>query len=167
MTQAAVLGGLARGPSWGSLAFERGRRDSQVPRRQAANAWMTAEEVAVLLLSGEFLDAGVPVPAAFAPLAVESAVNSVRRWTQEGRIFAIHELYPRYQFDSHGRPYAAVECALAVLGCEQPLRVGNWFATPNVHLKGRRPQELLASSPAEVLQALERAAIARGQGQPA
>jgi len=167
MTQAAVLGGFARGPSWGSLAFERNRRDAPVQKRQAANAWMSAEEVAVLLLSGEFLDAGVAVPATFAPLAVESAVNSVQRWTQEGRIFAIHELYPRYQFDGRGRPYAAVERALAVLGCEEPLRVGNWFATPNVHLKGRRPQELLAGSPAEVLQALERATATRPQRQPA
>ncbi|SPE34351.1 exported hypothetical protein [Burkholderiales bacterium] len=167
MTQAAVLGGFAIGPSWASLAFQRGRQESPGKRRQAANAWMSAEEVAVLLLSGEFLDAGVAVPASFAPLAVESAVSSVRRWTQEGRIFAIHELYPRYQFDSRGRPYGAVERALEVLGSSEPFRVGNWFATPNARLKGRRPQELLASSPAEVLRVLEHSGAARPQSQAA
>lgn len=154
MTQAAVLSGYATGLSWGSLSFRREQPDPRAGRRQGVNAWMSAEDVAVLLLSGEFLDAGVAVPASFAPPALESALNSVRRWTQEGRIFAIHELFPRYQFDSRGHPYAAVERALAILGCTDPLRVGNWFATPNAHLKGRRPQELLAGSSAEVLRAL-------------
>lgn len=154
MAQALVLGGF-RSRVWGSVAVGRGAHDAQKRRPNAINAWMSAEDVANLLLRGEFHDAGVAVPASFAPLALESAVNSVQRWLQEGRIFAIHELYPRYQFDSRGRPYPAVEHALAVLGRSDPLKVGNWFATPNLHLQGRRPQELLASAPAEVLRALE------------
>lgn len=156
MAQTLVLGGFGT-RVWGSVALPRGQQDSQRKPPQAINAWMTAEEVAHLLLSGEFLEAGVPVPATFAPLALESAVNSVKRWEQEDRIFAIHALYPRYQFDSRGRPYPAIERALAVLGSSDLLKVGNWFAAQNVHLQGRRPRELLASASAEVLRALKQA----------
>jgi len=108
-----------------------------------------------MIVAGEYLDAGVMPPARLAPPALASAVNSVYRWTSEGRIFAVHELYPRYQFDDNGRPHAAVEQVLLHLGTTDLLRVGNWFAEPNVHLDGRRPQDLLASASAQVLQALQ------------
>jgi len=155
MAQALVLGGFGS-RVWGSLVMPRGEQESQREQPKAINAWMSAEDVARLLLSGEFLDAGVPIPPTFAPMALESAVGSVRRWAQEGRIFAIHDLYPRYQFDSRGRPFAAIERALTVLGSSDPLKVGNWFAAPNPDLHGRRPRELLASAQAEVLGALAR-----------
>lgn len=156
MAQTLVLGGFGS-RVWGSVAVPRGQQDSQRRAPQTINAWMTAEEVAELLLSGEFLEAGVPVPPRFAPMALDSAASSVKRWEQEGRIFAIHDLYPRYQFDSRGRPYPAIERALTVLGSSDLLKVGNWFASPNAHLQGRRPRELLASASAEVLRALEQA----------
>jgi len=155
MAQALVLGGFGS-RVWGSVAFGGNPQDAQREPPKTINAWMTAEDVAFLLLSGEFLDCGVPIPASFSPLAVESAVNSVRRWLREGRVFAIHDLYPRYQFDSRGRPYPAIERALQALGFSDPLKVGHWFASPNFYLHGRRPQELLASAPTEVLRALER-----------
>jgi len=161
----AMVWGAVRSPAvWGSAIFQRDVRDlpqhasrPQPTKPQQGVAWLSADEVAQLLLVGEFLDAGVKVPASFAPQALESAANSVRRWTQEGRIFAIHELYPRYQFDRRGRPYAAIEQAIARLGGQGELRVGNWFATPNEHLQGRRPQELLGTAPADLLRALDRA----------
>jgi len=130
----------------------------EAPKQQNAgkqgSAWLTAEDVAKLLLQGEFLEAGVTVPSRFAPQALASAENSVHRWTEDGRIFAIHDLYPRYQFDENGRPFAIIERAIHVFGKEDPLRVGNWFSTRNGHLDGHRPQELLESQPAEVLRAL-------------
>jgi len=156
MAQTLVLGGFGS-RVWGSIALPRGHQDSQRKPPQTINAWMTTEEVAHLLLSGEFLEVGVPVPVTFAPLALESAVSSVKRWEQEGRIFAIHDLYPRYQFDSRGRPYPAIERALAILGASDLLKIGNWFAAPNAHLQGRRPRELLGTRSAEVLRALEQA----------
>ncbi|HXY21075.1 MAG TPA: hypothetical protein VEI29_00220 [Burkholderiaceae bacterium] len=156
MAQTLVLGGFGS-RVWGSIALPRGEQDSQRRPPQTINAWMTVEEVAHLLLSGEFFEVGVPIPATFAPLALESAVSSVKRWQQEGRIFAIHDLYPRYQFDSRGRPYPAIERALAILGTWDLLKVGNWFASPNAHLQGRRPRELLASASADVLRAVEQA----------
>ena len=157
MSDVMVLGGMRNPVIWGSTLFQRGTREEpRASKPQTGNAWLCAEDVARLLLAGEFLDAGVSVPAAFAPQALASAVSSVERWTQEGRIFAIHDLYPRYQFDRRGRPHPPVERALARLGDEGVLRVGNWFATPNEYLQGRRPQELLASAPADVLRALER-----------
>jgi hypothetical protein len=161
MSDVAVLGATRNPVIWGSTLFQRGIHDEPRQARTAkpmtGNAWLSAEDVARLLLAGEFLDAGVAVPASFAPQALASAVSSVERWTQEGRIFAIHDLYPRYQFDRRGRPHPPVERALAHLGRDGVLRVGNWFATPNECLQGRRPQELLATAPADVLRALDRA----------
>jgi len=154
MAQALVLGGFGS-RVLGSVALPRDPQDSQQKQPQAINAWMTADDVAHLLLRGEFLDAGVPIPASFAPLAVESAVSSVRRWLQEGRIFAIHDLFPRYQFDSRGRPYPAIERAVTALGSSDPLKIGHWFASPNFYLHGKRPQEALATAQADVLRALE------------
>ena len=118
------------------------------------SAWLTAEDVAKLLLRGEFLDMGVTVPSRFAPQAVASAESSVRRWTEEGRIFAIHDLFPRYQFDERGRPFPAIERAIQVFGKNDPLRVGNWFSARNGHLDGHRPQELLETQSADVVRAL-------------
>lgn len=117
--------------------------------------WLSAQDVAQLIVAGEYLDAGVPPPARFAPPALASAVNSVYRWANEGRIFAVHELYARYQFDERGRPHAVVEQVMRRLGPTDVLRVGNWLSTPNPHLEGRRPQDLLASASAEVLRALQ------------
>ncbi len=157
MSQAFVQGGTVTPLSWGvSPSPQAGFQEAPRQHRpRAGNAWLSAEEVAHLLLSGECLDAGVSVPSRFAPQAVESAINSVQRWTREGRIFAIHDLYPRYQFDNRGRPHPAVEQALSLLGALDSLRVGNWFAAPNPRLGGRRPQEMLASAPGEVSRALQ------------
>lgn len=161
MSEALVLGAAGTTLSWGSAAFSRSSWPApQRKQPQVGNAWLSAEDVAHLLLSGEFLDAGVAVPTRFAPQAVASAVSSVERWRDEGRIFAIHDLYPRYQFDSRGRPHPAVERTVKVLGAEDVLRLGSWFSSPNRYLEGRRPQELLSIAPVDVLRALEHAVIA-------
>jgi len=158
MAEALVLGGIGNFTAWGTPAvpFAFDRRDAPKEQPRSGNAWISAQDVAQLLLAGECRDARVSVPARFSPQAVESAISSVQRWTREGRIFAINDLYPRYQFDSKGRPYPLIECALAVFGAANLLRVGNWFATPNAILGGSRPQELLATKPADVMHALRR-----------
>jgi len=159
MSNVMVWGAMRNPVVRGSALFQRNARDEpRTPARpDQGNAWLSVEDVARLLLAGEFLDAGVSVPASFAPQALESAASSVRRWTLEGRIFAIHDLYPRYQFDRRARPYPSIEQVIARLGGQGELRVGNWFATPNEHLQGRRPQELLGTAPADILRALEHA----------
>jgi len=151
---------------WGSIGGATSRTCEAQPRHtpqpagrpSGSHAWLTAEEIALMLLRGECAEAGVSPPARFAPAAVSSAIRSVQRWTEEGRIFAIHELYPRYQFDSRGRPHAPIEHALAALGRRDVLRVGNWFASPNPHLGGKRPQELIATAPAFVILAVRKIA---------
>ncbi len=172
--EAMVLGSFAPTTAWywmgGNTATPTqqelpGRQDS-APRRYssdvaaqratAASSWLTAEDVAQLVVRGEYLEAGVTVARRFAPQALESARKSVLRWTAERRIFQIHELYPRYQFDGFGRPRAAIERAIAALGSGGPLHVGNWFSTPNRHLDGKRPQQMLDIAPDEVMRALAR-----------
>ncbi len=132
----------------------KGQSPAPEARPAPYNAWLSAEEVAMLILRGECAEAGISVPARFSAQALQSAVSSVERWAREGRIFAIHELFPRYQFDGRGRPHAAVERVLSVLDRRDPLRVGNWFASANPYLGGKRPQELLGTAPAFVILAL-------------
>lgn len=160
MSEAIVLGSGEAARVWGPMAGSVGSRRAGpmrylADRSMSFNAWLSAEEVALLILRGECLDAGISVPAKFSAQALESALGSVERWTREGRIFAIHELYPRYQFDGRGRPLAPIERALAVFGRTEVLRVGNWFAAANPHLGGKRPQELLTTAPAFVAMALQ------------
>jgi hypothetical protein len=171
--EAMVLGSFAPTSAWywmgGNTATSTrqdlpGRQDAALrqnssaaaPRATTAAAWLTAEDVALLVVRGEYLEAGVTVPQRFAPQALESARKSVLRWTAERRIFQIHDLYPRYQFDGFGRPRAAIERAIAALGTGGPLHVGNWFSAPNRHLDGKRPQQLLDFAPDEVMRALAR-----------
>jgi hypothetical protein len=170
MVEASVRGAGEVARVWGAAGISADFRDrvAEEPRARALaarpvaarpvtfNAWLSAEEVALLILRGECAEAGISVPARFAPQAVASAISSVQRWTAEGRIFAIHDLYPRYQFDARGRPHPPVERALDVFGRSETLRVGNWFVAPNRNLGGKRPQELLATAPAFVVLALQK-----------
>jgi hypothetical protein len=164
--EANVLGAGEAARVWGSgrvtirgPALARDARRAPPPpplRPMSFNAWLSAEDVALLILRGECAEAGVSAPARFAPQAVQSALQSVERWHEQGQIFAIHDLFPRYQFDGRGRPHAPVETAIVVFGRADPLRVGNWFSSPNPYLGGKRPQELLATAPAFVMLALRR-----------
>src|SRR5450631_799900 len=155
MRETRVVGDIA---SWGRLPPTLMRQnfvhEPATWQRQSTSAWLSALDVALLVLSGEFLQARVCVPERFAPRALASAVLSVKHWQSEGRIFAIHDLYPRYQSDGSGQPYALVERAISVFGQVDVANIGSWFSTPNVHLEGKRPQQLLASAPDAVLGAL-------------
>lgn len=134
------------------------RRAARRPETSAVeDTWLTVTDIAHMLLRGECLDARVSVPQRFAPQAVESAMRSVERWRAEGRIFAIHGRYPRYQFDANGRPYPSVERVLGALGADRVLRVGNWFALPNEYLAGSRPQDVIATHPESIEIALAHA----------
>jgi len=160
MTEALVLGGIGNLIAWGTppsqvfTAYSGPRKARAQPA--TSSIWLSAEEVAQRLLTGECREAGVTVPARFAPQALASALSSVQRWTREGRIFCIQNRYAQFQFDSQGRPHPLIESALAILGRADALRVGRWFAGPNQHLGGKCPQDLVASAPEAVQYALER-----------
>lgn len=146
-----------QGGALGRASGEQRRGEPARPNAPGSTTiWLSAQEVALLLLRGECSEAGIAPPARFAPQAVSSAVGSVERWTREGRIFAVQGRYPAYQFDQRGRPHAVVERALKVFGPD-PLRAGNWFAFPNAYLGGHRPQEMLSVAPRNVELALQKA----------
>ncbi len=130
-------------------------RASERQQPATMDSWMTVLDVALLILSAEFEAAGACVPERFAPRALASAALSVRRWKDEGRIFAVGDLYPRYQFDIHGQPHAPVEKAISAFGRGNIAKIGNWFSSPNVILQGRRPRDLLSCDPYAVLGALQ------------
>lgn len=66
---------------------------------------------------------------------------------------------PSFQFDEKGCPWPAVARVIQVLGGNtSDWGLALWFAAANGWLDGRRPVDLLASAPEEVVEAAEREA---------
>ena len=85
------------------------------------------------------------------------------RWRQEGKIFSVAyqgaTLYPAFQFDAERHPRPAVARVIQLLGdSTSEWGLALWFAAANGWLDGRRPVDLLASAPEEVVEAAEREA---------
>jgi hypothetical protein len=86
------------------------------------------------------------------------AADLASRWKEEGRVFGVtvqeRFLFPAFQFDSQGQPLPAIARVLEVLS---PSRgewpVALWFISASGWLGGRRPVDLLASEPDEVIEA--------------
>jgi hypothetical protein len=127
-------------------------------------AWLSAGEVAQRLLTAELREAGVHVPNYFGAHALKSALDSIRRWTEESRLFAVDGFYPRYQFDDKGRPHPAIQDILRAAGKRDQVELGRWMAKPNIALLAQAPADLLAKSPAKVLDAWRREGEGRGTG---
>ena len=129
------------------------------PKSTLREAEMIAKARAEVLESTEWLTA-VQV----AELASLSTVNpnaQPTRWKREGRIFSIKpggsvELFPSYGLDASSgyRPTKALTEVIKVLADRKDSwGLAYWFASANSFLGGRRPQEILATSPGEVIAA--------------
>jgi len=129
------------------------------PKSTLREAEMIAKARAEVLESTEWLTA-VQV----AELANLSAVNpnaQPTRWKREGRIFSIKpagsvELFPAYGLDASGgfRPAKELAEVIKILADRKDgWGLAYWFASINSFLGGRRPQDVLATSPNEVIAA--------------
>ena len=106
--------------------------------------WLTAVQVAEL-----------------ANLSTVSTNEQLSRWKQEARIFSIKpagsaELFPAYGFDASSsfRPIEELADVITILTARKDgWGLAYWFASVNGFLGGRRPQELLAVLPREVVAA--------------
>lgn len=98
--------------------------------------------------------------AEFAGLGNANPSGTVNRWKQRGKVFALQDKgqdhYPRYLLDDHFQPIAAAAAVLAALVGFSADRLAAWFESRTGLLDGRRPRELLATAPAEVLEAARR-----------
>ncbi|MCO6057511.1 hypothetical protein NG726_12630 [Pseudomonas sp. MOB-449] len=105
--------------------------------------WLSASEVASL--SG--LDESPPV-------------DQPSEWRRVGKIFAIHhngsEYFPSYALDEQAgyRPLKVMSDILEAFSTtKDSWGVAFWFASANSFLGGKRPQDLLATHPDQVLAA--------------
>jgi hypothetical protein len=76
---------------------------------------------------------------------------------KEGRVFAVEapggKLFPAFQFDQ-GRPRPVIaEVLSALAGQLRGWEILAWFTGSSGHLDGRRPVDLLANAPDDVLAA--------------
>lgn len=92
-----------------------------------------------------------------ARLGTGNPTGTVNRWKAQRKLFAIHrngkDHYPRYGLGPDFRPLPQLAGVLKVLGHYDGERLAAWFESPSGYLDGRRPRELLASQPGQVLAA--------------
>ena len=100
--------------------------------------WLTAPQIGEL---GRFSNSNFAAPA--------------NRWKNERKLFAVEydgqDRFPRYALDENYRPLPAMEAILRALGMISAWRVAAWFESSNAWLDNRRPREVLATSPEEVI----------------
>jgi len=105
--------------------------------------WLTASQVAQL-----------------AGLSASNPSTQPNKWKRQRRIFAIHhngiDYFPGYALDpaTGYRPHKSLKPILEVFGDEKDgWGVAAWFLALNSFLGARKPQDLLASEPQNVLDA--------------
>ncbi|MCO6059011.1 hypothetical protein NG726_20310 [Pseudomonas sp. MOB-449] len=87
-------------------------------------------------------------------------VDHPTRWLKDGKIFSIHhdggDYFPSYALDELDgyRPRKAMSDVLKAFGAtKDSWGVAYWFASVNGYLGGKRPQDLLATHPDQVVAA--------------
>lgn len=125
----------------------------QARRNAAARAALIGE--LGLLTSGEVADLNESSAGNRAALA--------SRWKREGRVFSVRhhgqDYFPAFQLDAEFRPREVVGRVLRALGAAGGWEIALWFVAANGYLEGRRPVDLLAGEPEEVVRAAEAAAV--------
>lgn len=105
--------------------------------------WLTASEIAQV-----------------AGLSTRNPSAQPNKWKKQGQIFAIHhggvDYFPGYGLDGDigFRPVKALAKVIEILGVQKDAwGMAYWFHSDNSLLRGKRPQDLLASAPERVIQA--------------
>lgn len=134
-----------------------------VPRKPASprllrEAAMLVRARKAVLDSGDWLTAAEV--AQLAGLSTRNPSAQPNKWKKGGQIFAIHhggvDYFPGYGLDPHNdfRPLKALGQIIDVFdGHKDGWGMAYWFRSANSFLGGKRPQDLLASSPDQVIEA--------------
>ncbi|EPU8564774.1 hypothetical protein ACVZYT_002520 [Yersinia enterocolitica] len=82
------------------------------------------------------------------------------RWKSAGRIFALQlngkDKYPEYALDEGFRPIPVVKKVISLLGEKKtPWGLAIWFGSENSWLGGKKPKDVLATMPKQVLLAAQ------------
>jgi hypothetical protein len=143
-------------------------RGAFVDRRHAMQSKMQAQAVSRVIHSGDWLTGKQVADAA--SLHGVDLDSHPPHWTSDGLVFSIsihgEDHYPRYALDAHQRyrPLPALKSILAVFGDWNGWAIAFWFDSPNSHLGGLCPKELLVLEPERVLFAAESEVQGVGHG---
>jgi hypothetical protein len=126
------------------------------PRHVLLEANMLARAKKRILLSEEWLTA--KEIARRGNFSASNASAQPNRWKREGRIFAIShnnvDYYPIYGLEEMAvKPLPAMKNVLDALQIPTPWEIAFWFDAANTFLDGRRPQEVIALEPDNVVAA--------------
>ena len=128
------------------------------PARLLKEAAMLVRARKAVLDSGDWLTAADL--AQLAGLSTRNASAQPNKWKKQGQIFAIHhggvDYFPGYGLDRDTgfRPMKALARIIEVFaGRKDGWGMAYWFLSDNSFLGGRRPQDLLACAPEQVIEA--------------
>jgi hypothetical protein len=132
-------------------------KDSPSPTLLMEAEMMLRAKVAVLE-SADWLTAAQV--ASIAGFSDKNPSAQLHKWKRDGAIFAIRrngiDYFPGYTLDPHQeyRPYRALKKVIAHLaGAKEGWGLAFWFQSVNSFLGGKRPMDLLANKPDEVIAA--------------
>lgn len=119
------------------------RREQLNARILADSVWLTARELSE--------------KASFKNTNPSAGPN---RWKSAGRIFALQlngkDKYPEYALDEGFRPIPVVKQVISLLGEKKtPWGLAIWFGSENSWLGGKKPKDVLATMPKQVLLAAQ------------
>ncbi|CNF37417.1 hypothetical protein [Yersinia kristensenii] len=119
------------------------RREQLNARILADSVWLTARELSE--------------KASFKNTNPSAGPN---RWKSAGRIFALQlngkDKYPEYALDEGFRPIPVVKQVISLLGEKKtPWGLAIWFGSENSWLGGKKPKDVLATIPKQVLLAAQ------------
>jgi hypothetical protein len=124
--------------------------DERLAPVMAGTAWLTSDELAGRISANR-----------------SGCVDTMARWTREGRLFAMDmgdkRVYPAYAFDAAGEPLPVIKRVLQNLFMHDSFSLACWFESPNTYLDGSRPRDMLVTDPERVVAAAEAQCHCYGQ----
>ncbi|MFG6416799.1 hypothetical protein ACG02S_23140 [Roseateles sp. DC23W] len=91
--------------------------------------------------------------------------QTIKRWVESGMIFSLEtplgRMIPAYGLDELGEPIEFLKPVLQAMAGRTGFLIASWFESPNTHLGGKRPREVLATRGLDVIRAAQ-AHVAEG-----
>lgn len=88
---------------------------------------------------------------------------AARKWKEKGQLLSLEingqEMYPAYMFGTDSVPLPIIQEIILALHGWDPVAMAGWFESTSSFLSGKRPRELVAKNPSQVLSAAQDAVM--------
>lgn len=88
---------------------------------------------------------------------------ATRQWKENGQLFSMEingqKMYPAYMFGTDSAPLPIIQEIISALHGWDPVAIAGWFESTSSFLSGKRPRELVAKNPSQVLSAAQDAVM--------